>query len=71
MKTIKFALKIWLFTWIFWIAYNTYFGWNLHSQSNAESTCDLIFKVALNIGIVIYFMPLLKLYEKAVKLFLD
>jgi|LauGreDrversion4_2_1035121.scaffolds.fasta_scaffold3903781_1 hypothetical protein len=71
MKKIKFARRLIIFTWIFFLIYNIYFGWNLHSQSNAESTCDLIFHWSIRIGVIIYILPVFKIYEKMVKSLVD
>jgi hypothetical protein len=70
MKNIKFAKTIWFFNWIYFLVYNIYFGFNLHSQSEAETNCDTIFKIIFYGVLIIYLMPLFQMYEKAVKLFL-
>lgn len=64
MKKIKFAKRLMLAMLIFFIAYNTYFGWNKLPQSELEKTFDYIFNIGVIIETVIYFSPLLKIYEK-------
>lgn len=49
---------------IFFIAYNTYFGWNKLAQSELEKTFDYIFANGTLIAVIIYFTPVLKVYEK-------
>lgn len=67
MKNIILGKNIILISWIYYIIYNSYFGWNWDSQSDAESNCDTIFKIIVYVGITIYLIPLFKLYEKLVK----
>ena len=70
MRNINIAQTIWFFNWIYFLIYNIYFGFNWESQSVAESNCDTIFKAVLYVAFIIYLLPLFKLYEKAVELFL-
>lgn len=70
MKNISIAQTIWFFNWIYFLIYNIYFGFNWESQSVAESNCDTVFKIVLYTAFIIYLLPLFKLYEKAVELFL-
>lgn len=64
MKTIKFAKRCMLAIVIFFIAYNTYFGWNKLPQSELEKTFDCISNEGIKIAWLIYFLPVLKVYEK-------
>lgn len=64
MKTIKFATRCMMALGIFFIAYNTYFGWNKLPQSELEKTFDYIISKGFSIAMVIYFLPVLKVYEK-------
>lgn len=67
MRNIKFAKNLIALAWVYYLIYNTYFGWNLHSESISESNCDTIFKIIMYVGLIIYISPFLKLYEKIVK----
>ena len=71
MKTIKFAKKMFLFTWVFFFIYNTYFGWNYDAQSIAEANCDQTFIWSIKIALFIYLLPIFQVYEKVVKLLVD
>ena len=64
MKNIKTAYNIGSVNLVFFIIYNTYFGWSLDSLSRAETLCDDIFKTVIYISIWIYFLPLLEVYKK-------
>ncbi|QYV99952.1 hypothetical protein Freya6_3 [Polaribacter phage Freya_6] len=70
MKKIKLAHKIAVLNIIFFIGYNTYFGWNMYSLSEAETNCDNIFKVVNFLFMILYFLPLLDAYEKFIKNYL-
>lgn len=64
MKTIKFAKICMMALVIFFIAYNTYFGWNKLPQSELEKTFDYIFAKGISMAMVIYFTPVFNVYEK-------
>ncbi len=67
MKRISFAKNIAILVNIYWIAYNTYFGWNFKPESDLEITFDRIYILILYIAIAIYFLPMLDKYEKWIK----
>lgn len=67
MRNIKLAKNLIALAWVYYLIYNTYFGWNWHSESISESNCDTIFKIIIYVGLIIYIIPFLKLYEKIVK----
>jgi hypothetical protein len=69
MKNIKFAKRLIQLNILFWIIYNTYFGWNFDAISELEKNCDTIFIVTINVSIAIYLMPLFSLYEKTIEAF--
>jgi hypothetical protein len=69
MKNIKFAKRLIQLNLLFWIIYNTYFGWNFDAISELEKNCDTIFIVTINVSIAIYLMPLFSLYEKTIEAF--
>jgi len=64
MKAIEFATRCITILFIFFIAYNTYFGWNELPLTESEKTCDLIFTKGISISIIIYFIPIIKVYKK-------
>jgi hypothetical protein len=67
MKKIKLAKAIIQLSLLYWVIYNSYFGWNYHAQSTLEENCDTLFSIMVNIAIVIYIMPLFHLYESVIK----
>ena len=67
MKKIKFASNMMIIAGAFWIAYNSYFGWNRLPINEAEKTCDEIFKLGMYLAWLIYFLPLLNVYEKFIE----
>lgn len=67
MKKIKLSFKIVLILFLFFIIYNTYFGWNKLPENEIEERCDFIFKYGMQLAVIIYFLPLLKIYENWVK----
>jgi hypothetical protein len=54
---------------LFFIIYNTYFGWNYFPQSSAETICDELFKSNIAFFLIIYFWSLPKLYTKLLNFF--
>ena len=46
---------------------NFYFGWNKLPMSDMELYADNTVRVLMNIGLVLYAMPIFWLYEDAVK----
>ncbi len=67
MKKIKLAKAIIQLSLLYWVIYNSYFGWNYTAQSTLEENCDNLFSIMVNIAIVIYIMPLFHLYESVIK----
>ncbi len=63
MKFIKLAKLVIQLALVFWVIYNTYFGWNWEAVSELEKTCDSIFSIVVKIGIFLYLLPLYYLYE--------
>jgi hypothetical protein len=54
---------------LFFIIYNTYFGWNPFPQSSAETICDALFESNIAFFLIIYFWSLPKLYTKLLNFF--
>jgi hypothetical protein len=67
MTSTKLGLRIMQLGMILWIIQNFIFGWNLHPQSDAEKTADLYCNIILKLGIFLYLLPLIKLYEYSLK----
>jgi len=67
MKKIKFATTTMAILLLFFVIYNTIFGWNQIAISEAEKTCDYIFKVGMSIAWAFYFLPLFDIYEDFVE----
>jgi hypothetical protein len=68
MRKIKLAKAIIQLNLLYWVIYNSYFGWNYTAQSTLEENCDTLFSIMVNIAIVIYIMPLFHLYESVIEL---
>ena len=67
MKRINFGLILVSIGIIFFVCYNTYFGWNELPINESEATCDNIFNVIIVFGLVFYLLPLLSVYESYIK----
>ncbi len=49
---------------VYFIVYNSIFGWNKLPINHSEEVCDYIFKSAIYLSWIFYFLPLLSVYEK-------
>lgn len=67
MKFLKLASKLFWINIGFFVLYNFYFGWNELPQSELEETFDTISKVGFQIFLIVLLLPLMRLYESAVK----
>lgn len=67
MKRIKIAKTLIVLNLIYWLMYNTVFGWNMHPESELETIFDLVYIFIYKVSIAIYLLPLLDLYENKVK----
>ena len=63
----KFGIILMVVWLIFYVAYNTYFGWNQSPQSELEKIFDSIVSGGLSAALIIYFWPLLTVYNKWLK----
>jgi hypothetical protein len=63
MKTIKFAQRLMLLLVLYYLVYNTYFGWNMRPINEAEKVCDNIFLIGIWIAFAIFTFPLIDLYK--------
>jgi hypothetical protein len=67
MKKIKLGMTIIFLSMIYWVIYNTYFGWNATPINDSELMCDNLFKTFVTVGWCVYFLPLLDVYESFIK----
>ena len=67
MKKINFAEWLIVILAIFYVVYNTIFGWNEQPINSTEETCDTIFIIGLYIAWSIFLLPILDLYKYHVK----
>jgi len=67
MKRFKLGKTLLYLSAIFYIIYNTHYGWNLFPESTGEKLCDGIYVIIFLFGIVLYLYPLLIVYENMVK----
>jgi DMSO/TMAO reductase YedYZ heme-binding membrane subunit len=66
MKSINIAKTIAIFGLIYFIVYNTIFGWNEQPINEAEKVCDTIHNIIWAIAMVFYLYPMFGLYEHKV-----
>jgi len=64
MKTIIFAKRLMGVIGLYFIIYNSIFGWNIEPKSEYETLCNMILDILLFISVILYFSPLVKVYEK-------
>lgn len=67
MKKLKLSAIIFIAACIYYMIYNTYFGWNLHPQSAAEQLCDEWWHSLVVVSFIIYIHPALQMYENALR----
>ncbi len=67
MKTYTWGVRIVLFGVIFFVVYNSYFGWNSTPESKMEIYCDIIWHLSLLIGWGMILSPLMDIYEDELK----
>jgi hypothetical protein len=62
-------LSNWIFKLniLFWISYNTFYGWNKRPINSTEEMLDTIASITVWIALVIYFTPLLEYYNEKFK----
>lgn len=66
-KYLKIANIIWLVDLIYFYTYNSVLGWNKKAESDLENDLDIIFKIGILVGFILYFTPLLKIYRRKVE----
>ena len=52
---------------LYFLVYNTYFGWNKLPINDAEKICDNIFSIGMWIAVMLFLFPLIDLYIFLVK----
>lgn len=67
LKLVKAGSKLMTIGIILYIVQNCYFGWNEKAMSEAEEIVDLINKIVLYLGGLIYLIPVFALYENWVE----
>lgn len=67
MKLIKASKYILNIILILWVIGNFYFGWNKEPLSVNEEYFDDFINAGLLLYLVVYLIPLLRIYEKKVK----
>jgi len=65
-KILRQAKFIMIGNAIFYILYNTYFGWNALPINDTELLFDKVSKFAFYFGVFLYILPAFKLYQSAV-----
>ena len=65
MKFIKIGENVLMISLIFYIVYNTVFGWNKEPINLYEEIRDVICQLGFFIGLVIYIITLLNMYVKS------
>lgn len=71
MKQIKLGKKIIFWNFIYWIIYNTIFGWNLEPINDVEKALDFIFLVVFLLGVIQYTKPAFIAYETFIETLIE
>lgn len=66
MKRMTLAKMLFVLIVIYFLIYNTIFGWNDKPLSEAEKICDRITNIALFISFYFYISPIVEWIEKRV-----
>ena len=61
------AIIIWIVGIVYFVVYNTIYGWNKYPINETEETLDYIFKCIMFVGLLNYLAPLFKIYKKKVE----
>jgi hypothetical protein len=67
MERIKLAINIARILTIYFLIYNTIFGWNMEPINEYEKICDTILSIGMKLTAIIYFSPLFKVYENYIR----
>jgi len=63
MKLINTSKTLISLSILFYVGYNTYFGWNKEPINQYETICDMISKISFITSIILYVAPLFSIYE--------
>jgi hypothetical protein len=63
MREFKVAKFLWHLLIIFYLGYNTYFGWNKSAINEHEKLCDLILQLGFGVVCFTYFRPIFRWFE--------
>ena len=67
MKQLKLSARLFILASVYFIIYNTYFGWNLYPQSAAEQLCDEWWHGLVVVSFILYIWPALEMYENTLR----
>ena len=59
---INIAFVMCILNIVYFVVYNSLFGWNLEPVSDMEKVCDAIFSAIVRIAALMYILPLFKHY---------
>ena len=62
-KLIRISKFMFMSNFIFWIIYNTYFGWNKTPINESERLFDNVYNIVFFISVILYIIPLFRIYE--------
>jgi hypothetical protein len=68
MKQVRIAMITIYCMGLFWLIYNSYFGWNEVALSDAERFCDRVFQAVTTFAVILYFSPLHGIYIQSLNL---
>lgn len=62
-KLIRISRFMFISNFIFWVIYNTYFGWNKTPINESERLFDNVYNIVFFISVILYIIPLFRIYE--------
>lgn len=67
MKDLKYAKTIFIIAIVFYVIYNTIYGWNLQPVNETEKNLDRLCNILIIISGAFYIRPLIKIYRDEIK----
>ena len=67
MKRMNIAVLLFFANSIFWITYNSIYGWNLKPVDELETLLDTIYSKVNIVVVILYFSPLIDIYSNWVE----
>lgn len=64
MGHLKKAKIIWIIGIVYFVVYNTIYGWNSKPINEMEEDLDNIFKCVMFVGLFNYLTPLFEIYKR-------